>query len=96
MAYYRGKNEYRWSYITTNQGHYPLHKNLANALKFAYTKANKRDEPVLVQGWKPRGKNIYIVRPKLMKWASKQTLISWYKDQGYNIDYISPKKYVLK
>ena len=99
MAFYNGKNEYRWSYINMTQGHYPLHKNLDIALKEAKQEANKSDSPVTVQIWKSdsgKGKKIYIVRPFKMKTFSKNTLISYYKDKGYDIKFIKPKKYVLK
>ena len=89
-------NEYRWSYITSTQGHYDLHRNLENAIKDAIKDANKRNEPVLVQLWKPtRGKLIYIIKPKFMSHLSKKSIMSWYKDDGYDINYIKPKKYVF-
>lgn len=89
--------EYRWNYITSMQGHYDQHRNVDNALHDAKRIANLRKEPVLVQAWKPsRGKAVYIVKPKQMKHLSKHTIISWYKDDGYDVSYIGPKKYILK
>lgn len=99
MAYYKGLNEYRWSYITSTQGHYPLHKNLETAIKSIKKIVNKKTikEPIVVQLWKPkRGKYVYIVLPKLMKSWSKNTIISYYKDNDYDVSYIKSSKYKIK
>lgn len=96
MSYYNGMNEYRWSYIWSTQGHYNLHKNLENAIKSVKTVANKKDDVVIIQGWKPKTKNVYIITPKKLKGKSKKTIISYYKDEGYDVDYIKPSNYIIK
>ena len=95
-TFYQGKNEYRWNYIELTQGHYPLHKNINNAIASVKRNANASGDPIVLQGWKPKGKLLYIIRPSKMKNWSKNTIISYYKDQGYDVSYIRPKKYVLK
>ena len=88
--------EYRWSKIWSGQGHYPLYKNLENAIKQAYTEANKGGDPILVQQWKPKSDIIYIVRPRKMLAYSKKTIVSIYKDEGYDVKYINKKNYKFK
>lgn len=94
--FYNGMNEYRWSFIHLMQGHYPLHKNINTALASVKRIANKEKNAITITRWKPRGKTIYIVKPNWMKLFSKKTLISYYKDKGYDISYIRHKNYVLK
>jgi len=96
MAYYKDMNEYRWEFINIGQGHYPLHKNLENAIKNAKKEANKRKDIVAIQCWKPKGKKVYLIPPTSMKGWSKNTIISYYKDKGYDISLIKSSKYILK
>jgi len=96
MTFYNGMNEYRWARIQLTQGHYPLHKNIQNAIANVKTEANKSGDAIIIQRWKPKGKQVYVVRPMKMRGWSKKTIISYYKDQGYDVDYIKSKNYVLK
>lgn len=92
--FYMGKDEFRLNKLTSMGGHYLLFKNRESADREAKKRANHDNVPWLVQKWKPRkGKIIDIVRPTKMKLLSKKTLISMYKDMGYNIKYIKPPNF---
>lgn len=96
-SFYNGLDEFRLSRITMTQGHYMLFKNIGNAFLGAKKHVNKDVEPWLVQKWKPkRGERVYILLPKSLKHMSKRTLVSFYKDQGYDVSYIMSKKYIIK
>ena len=96
MSYYKGLNEYRWEFIAIGQGHYPLHKNLTSAITSVKKIANKKGDVISIQSWKPKGKRIYLVLPRKMSGWSKSTIVSYYKDKGYNVNLIKSSKYVLK
>jgi len=94
-TFYGGKDEFRWNFLTSGQGHYDLHKNLKSAIDFL--KRNKlKNEPIVVQMFKPkRGKYAYVLLPRNKKLFSKNTIISMYKDKGYDVSFIRSKKYKL-
>ena len=96
MAFYNGLNEYRLEKLTSTQGHYPLAKNLTNAMKKAKVKANNSGVPWTVQIWKPkRGAKVYIILPTGMVVHGKKDLVTYYKVKGYDVSYILKKKFVI-
>lgn len=96
-TYYNNLDEYRLSRVTSTQGHYELFKNISNAFLSAKKRVNKDITPWLVTKWKPKkGKKVYVILPKQLKMMSKKTLVSYYKDQGYDIKYIMSTKYIIK
>jgi len=95
MAFHNGMNEYRLEKITSTQGHYPLAKNLTNALREAKSRANKSGTPWSVQLWKPtRGSRIYIILPTGMAIKDKKELVKHYKP-NYDISHILQDKFVI-
>ena len=95
--FYNGLDEFRLSKITSQQGHYMLFKDMKNAIRKAKKLANKSGTPWMVQKWKPkRGKIIGVIKPTKMKILSKKTIISMFKDKGYDVNFLKSPKYQLK
>jgi len=74
--------EFRWELLHIGQGHYFLAKDIDDAIDVASEHLEK--DVIMVQQWKPERGQKYALVPPMMKNWTKDHIIKYYAQHGYD------------